>query len=158
MRVNVEKKTDFSLMEEAMRFTSGKNVELTRGNIDWMFDAEHSPVRTQIYVVKMYDIPTYVSVHLTRHKLGVEHYVKSNRKTKEVVTRDTPVDHMMVLNAQALMTMCRSRLCQKADKTTNLVMTLIKEEMKGLDSVMATYMVPMCIYRGRCPEKYSCKK
>ena len=157
MQVKIKKLTDYNLMGLAMEYTSDKSVRLNEKNISWMYDAEHSPIRTQIYCIELRGIPTYVSVHLTRHKVGVEHYVKSNRNKEETITRETLVNHMMIINANALINMARKRLCHKADAQTVYVMECIKAELIKVDSSLAKHLVPECLYRGNCKELYSCK-
>lgn len=157
MIVIVKKLTDYKIMQKAMEFTSDKSVKLTEENEKWMYDAEHSPIRTQIWSIEMYNIPTYVSVHFSRHKThNPEHFVKSNRKSNEKVTRETPVNHMIIANSQALINMARVRLCGKADVKTQEVMREIVKEIKKEDSIFAEFLIPTCERLGRCPEKYSC--
>jgi hypothetical protein len=140
-------------MDKACGFTSGKN-----GHPDSyeMYRAEHSPIRTRMFVVEMYEIPTYVSVHFVRHKIGVEHFVQSNRGASEIVTRDTPVNHMMFLNAQALIQMARKRLCGKSSEKTRELMGEIRHHLAYVDQALAAHMVPECEYRGFCPELKPC--
>lgn len=158
MQVTIKKLTNYNLMKLAMEYTSDKSVTLNEQNISWMYNAEHSPIRTQIYSIELRGIPTYVSVHLTRHKIGVEHFVKSNRDKDETITRETLVNHLMIINANALINMARKRLCNKADIQTVHVMECIKNELIKEDSSLARHLVPECEYRGRCPELYPCKK
>lgn len=47
-----------------------------------ILDAGHSPIRTLMFTVRM-EIPYYVSVHFVRHKVGVEHYVRSQRNDRQ---------------------------------------------------------------------------
>ena len=156
MEVKIKKLTEYSLMQLAMEYTSNKSVSLNERNISWMYDAEHSPIRTQIYCIELRGIPTYVSVHLVRHKIGVEHYVKSNRNKEETITRETLVNHMMIINANALINMARKRLCNKADAQTVHVMECIKAELIKVDSSLAKHLLPECLYRRKCPELIQC--
>ena len=56
--------------------------------------AEHSPVRTLMYTIVMHDIPYYCSVHIVRHKYGVEHLYNPSGSTlnaaRNVRTRLSP--------------------------------------------------------------------
>ncbi|MEN8219753.1 MAG: hypothetical protein ABFS56_26075 [Pseudomonadota bacterium] len=86
----------------------------------------------------MLNIPTFVSVHLVRHKIGVEHFVLSRRDDRpagkgEIPTRLTPVDHAMFMNAAALIAMGRKRLCCKAHPKTIAVMMKIKKAIGLVD-------------------------
>jgi len=157
--VTVEKLTNEKLMQRACAITIDKDSKAT---LDSIYDCEHSPIRTQMFWIEMKNIPSFVSVHLVRHKFGVEHFVKSLRedrcgKGNEVETRNSPVNHGMLINAQALINMARKRLCSKASKETRAVMTMIKEKVQEVDPVLAKYLVPECIYRGGvCHEPKSC--
>ena len=157
MIINVTKITDRALLDEAASFTSGK--ECGAIPLHKWYDAEHSPIRTQVFFVRMYAIPTFVSVHFVRHKVGVDHFVRSNREDRGGVThadRGTPVNHAMFLNAQALIAMARKRLCGKASKETQKVFGLIKQQIELCDPDLALALVPECEYRGRCTEFKSC--
>jgi hypothetical protein len=153
MIIVVEKVTQPWLIDAACEFTSGQ-TRFTMDNTD-MYHAEHSPIRTQCYWIKMWGIPTYVSTHFVRHKVGVEHFVRSNRDTE--ANRMTPVDHAMFANAAALIAMARKRLCGKADRRTREAMEKIVESMKVVDKELAVNMVRECVYRnGHCPELKPC--
>ena len=121
--------------------------------------AEHSPVRTLMYTIVMHDIPYYASVHLVRHKYGVEHYVRSQRVNPDRAAerQDAPVTHVMDMNFQALVNMSRKRLCYKADPTTRAIMQEIVSELRKVDPISASFCVPECIYRGNvCHEMRPC--
>lgn len=100
-------------------------------------------------------------MHLVRHKIGVEHFVKSNRDDRggagdDLVTRNSPVNHAMLINAQGLINMARKRLCFKAHEKTRKVMEAIRAQVALVDPDLAVYMVPECIYRNGCHELKSC--
>lgn len=125
--------------------------------------SEHSPIRGLIYWVELLGIPSFVSVHLVRHKQGVEHFVQSKRDDlrpdkDEVVTRNTPVNHGMLINAQSIITISKKRLCYKASsKTVSTWRRLVKALYKN-EPELASYCVPECVYRnGICPEFKECK-
>lgn len=119
--------------------------------------AEHSPIRTMVFTIKLSDIPYYVSVHLVRHKLGVEHFVRSQRSDRTGVARESlpqnmPVIHIMEANIQALIFMSRKRLCGKADPMTRQVWETVVQAIKAEDPIIGSILVPECVYRGFCPE------
>lgn len=158
----VEKFTDIALMQEANTFTTGKDSSM---GLALAYHMEHSPIRTQFFAIRMYDIYTKVSVHLIRHSAGgQQHYVRSKRdgdwldaiSYDHEVNRLTPVDHMMILNAQHLIDMSRKRLCSAADRHTVLVMQKIKDKVREIDPALARYMQPNCVYRGGCYEGKRC--
>ena len=155
--VVVTKVTDVELMRKACAFTINKDSKMSLKNI---YKCEHSPMRTQMFTVEMYNIPTFVSVHFVRHKIWCEHFVKTNRDDRESYTGDNgrwqPVNHMMFCNSQALITMAQSRLCLKSHIETVKIMELIKSSVKLVDPDLYEYMVPKCLYRNGCYELKTC--
>jgi len=158
MKIKVTKLTDKSLLDKACSFTVGKDVDVQ--SMHKFYKSEHSPIRTQIFCVEMYDIPSFVSVHLVRHHVGIEHFVKSNRTDrggKEDVDRYSPVNHMMICNAQSLINMARKRLCTQASKETREVFEEIKNRVAEKDVALSSCMLPECGYKnGYCNEFSTC--
>jgi hypothetical protein len=158
MNITARKLTDLALLQRACAVTMGR--ESSRAQLDALYDCEHSPIRTQIFWVEMLGIPSFVSVHLVRHKVGVEHFVRSlrdDRGGKGDEGRDTLVNHMMLINAQALIQMARKRLCSAAHIQTRRVMAALRDAVAETDPVLARYLVPECDYRGGwCHELKSC--
>ena len=150
----ITKVTNNGLANRACEFTSGKHG--LNVNMEKLYNAEHSPSRTQMFWIEMIQIPTYVSVHFVRHKVGCEHFVQSNRNVAEVIDRDTPINHAMFLNAQSLINLARFRLCRKADPLTRKVMQMIEREMYGIDRELAVNLRANCAYRMGCPEIQPC--
>lgn len=157
MEIKVTKITDASLIRDAASCTSGRKSHITLAKA---YRSEHSIIRTQLFKVEMRDIPTFVSVHFVRHKVGVEHFVKSNREDRGgngQADRNTPVDHIMLVNAQALLAMAHARLCSKAHPSTREVMGQIVMEVSKADPDLGPLLVPRCVYRGGiCGEPKSC--
>jgi len=158
MEVKINKLTNINELHKANSSTTGHT---SIQNLTNAYKSEHSPIRTQIFFIEMLDIPTYVSVHFVRSKIGVEHFVKSNRsdRTSETgkVDRNTLINHSMLINAQALINLSLIRLCRKSDKRTIEVMEKIKQQMFLIDRSLAMFMVPKCVYRnGLCGEIKSC--
>jgi hypothetical protein len=157
MTLEIEKLTDARIMREACAVTMGKANSTV--SLSDMYNCEHSPIRTQLFWIKLYDIPAFVSTHLVRHKVGVEHFVKSLRDDRcgeGNETRNSPVNHFMLINAQALINMARKRLCYKAHKTTGEVMCSIVTAIEQVDKALAGYLVPECTYRNGCHELTPC--
>ena len=161
MEINIEKLTDINLVIKACNSTFRGKSKIT---LDKMYKCEHSPMRTQMFWVEMIDIPTFVSVHFVRHKVWTEHFILSNRDDRggpgnNNVTRLTPVNHSMWLNAEALINMSKKRLCNQSSIETIEVMELIRDKVGIIDSELKKYMVPQCVYRnGICPELHPCGK
>ena len=123
--------------------------------------AEHSPIRLIELTIRMRGIPYWVSVHLVRHKIGIEHFVSTQRTDRTGVNRDelpqnALVDHTIRVNAQALITISRKRLCSKAAPETELVWRAVRKAVKEVEPELASVMVPECVYRGFCPEMRPC--
>lgn len=122
-----------------------------------MLHAEHSPIRKIKFSWKWKGLKSWVSVHLVRHWLGIIHFVSTQRVDRTGVDRDkspqdTPVDHECEANAQALINISRRRLCSQASKETREAWQEVKAEVSKYDPILASVMVPECIYRGFCPE------
>lgn len=123
--------------------------------------AEHSPIRRIRFSWRWDNLKSWVSVHFVRHKYGIEHWVSTQRSDRTGVKRDerpqdSPVVHECEANAQALIFISRRRLCSQASPETRDAWTEVKNEVAKDDPVLASVMVPECIYRGFCPEFHSC--
>jgi hypothetical protein len=120
--------------------------------------SEHSPIRVATYRIILEDLPYWVSVHFTRHKIGVEHFVSSRRpdRTGQERSPGDLVRHEMVANAQALITMARKRLCRKASTETMFAMADICQAVSLVDMQLYIAMAPDCVYRGVCHEMQPC--
>ena len=119
--------------------------------------AEHSPIRKIKFAWKWTGIKSWVSVHFVRHWLGILHWVTTQRVDRTGVNRDkspqdTPVNHECEANAQALINISRRRLCGQASPETRAAWKEVKAKVATVDPVLASVMVPECIYRGFCPE------
>lgn len=123
--------------------------------------AEHSPIRSLIYCFKITNLKSWVATHLVRHHVGVEKWVRTQRTDRTGINRDelpqgAEVEMELEANAQALINMSRKRLCSQASPETREVMEAIKEEVSKRDKFLAEVMVKECVYRGFCPEMWSC--
>lgn len=144
--------------------TMGKKYSGSEIDVFWkrkMLKCKHSPIRTLMFTIKM-TIPYYVSTHFVRHKIGVEHYVQSQRNDRqssydrELATQDAMVVHIMDVNAEQLMFMANRRLCGMADKTTRFVMAMICRAVEEKNPEFAGNLKPMCELLHECPEFTSC--
>lgn len=126
--------------------------------------AEHSPIRMMWITWTWVDLPSWVSVHYVRHKIGVEHFVRSQRSDITGINRnrlpqDSPVKHKIMANLQAILNMARKRLCMKASDETRRSFELFLDQLKLVEPEIASACVPECEYRGgNCPEFESCGK
>ena len=148
----------------AARFTAGKCDTKKEPSVKWktkMLYAEHSPIRLLRITGVFEQIKTWVSVHLVRHHVGIEHFVCSQRSDRTGISRDnkpqsSPVNHMINANAQAVINMARKRLCSLASKETRDAFTSLVLEIEKEEPELARVCVPDCIYRGHCFEPNSC--
>ncbi len=158
VKIHITKLTDMALAQRACSFTN--HMKESKIDAQKLYRCEHSPIRTQLFWIEMFNIPTFVSVHFVRHSIGVTHFVESNRDDRggqEEVDRMTPVNHAMLCNAETLINMARKRLCYKAHSLTREVMYQIKETISSIDYELSCFMVPNCIYRGGiCSEIKPC--
>lgn len=161
MKITIDPLTTVAQVQRAAQMTT--HGQPIRAGLRSWYRTEHSPVRVRYFWIELHEIPTFVSVHLTRHKIGVDHFVQSMRddrggKGDDVVTRNTPVNHGLMINAQAIITMSRKRLCLASSKKTVAVWSKLRREMAEVDKDLADFMVPECVYRnGVCPEFKECK-
>jgi len=159
MKATVRKLTNFNLVLDTNEMTSGKKSSQSEISA---YKAEHSTIRTQIYYIKCYDVPTFVMGHYVRHHIGVEKYVRSQRADRggsKNSDRMTPTDFSLCLNAQSIINIMRARLCNKASKETRQLAHLIRNEILNIDYHLGCVLVPNCVYRnGICPEPKSCGK
>lgn len=159
MNITVDRLTCQAEMRAACDYTRKPGMKPSSMTLEKIYRCEHSPARVLMFAVQMEGIPSFVSVHLVRHKHGVEHFVESNRDDRggdEQANRLTPVRHLMICNAQALINMARKRLCYASHKTTVGVFARVRNAVRRVDPALADYMVPECVARGYCPELKPC--
>ena len=159
IEIVIEKKTDEAILRRACDMTRKPGMTASTMTLEKIYLCEHSPARTQQFWIELRGIPTFVSVHLVRHKFGVEHFVESNRDDRGgtgAEDRYTPVNHGMDINAIALKNMSLKRLCYASHKTTVANWMRVKRGMKDVDPALAAVMVPACVQYGYCPELREC--
>ena len=123
--------------------------------------AEHSPIRGLIFCFKVTNLKSWVATHLVRHHVGVEKWVRTQRTDRTGLDRNeipqgAEVEMEIEANTQALINMARKRLCSQASPETREVMIAMKKEVEKVDPIVADVMVKECVYRGYCPEMWSC--
>lgn len=164
MEVIVKQVTSWERVVDATRMTVDKGPLGKEPSDNFkrkILMAEHSPIRLLEFDITLKDIPHFVAMHLVRHKHGFEPFVATQREDRTGVPRNERkqtdlVNCQISLNAQALINVSRKRLCQCADKDTIKVWNAVREEVKKIDPIVASQMVPNCIYRGFCPEIQGC--
>ncbi|MCP4646506.1 MAG: thymidylate synthase ThyX, partial [bacterium] len=123
--------------------------------------AEHSPIRQLIIKWKWGNLKYWVSVHFVRHKIGIEHFVGTQRTDRTGVDREekpqsSAVSHECIANAQAIINISRKRLCNCASKDSRDAWKAVLRALKKQDPIIESVCVPECVYRGFCPEMHSC--
>ena len=162
----IEQVTSWRRALNAARQTVGKKPLSKEPSDEWkakILLAEHSPIRLVEYDWKWEDIPQWVTAHFVRHHEGCEKFVHSQRDdrnsnpiSRSNMPQGSPNDMIMTANAQALINISRKRLCARAAVETSMAWHKVKFEIEKIDPVLASKMVPECIYRGFCPEPNSC--
>lgn len=163
----IEQATSWKRVLNAARRTIGKQSLDKEPTDSWkakMLLAEHSPIRLLEYDWSWSDIMQWVTTHLVRHHEGCEKFVHTQRGDRRTLLEEYNVssrnelpqgatnDMDMTANAQALINISRKRLCSCASKETREAWQQVKAAIAEIDPVMASKMVPECIYRGFCPE------
>ena len=123
--------------------------------------AEHSPIRKLCFSWKWLNLPYWVSVHIVRHKYGIEHFVSTQRtdrtgQDRTKALQDAPVMDECVANAQEGTFISRRRLCRQASPETRAAWKQVVDEIAKVEPEVASCCVPECVYRGFCPEFKSC--
>ncbi len=123
--------------------------------------SEHSPIRRIKFYWRWKNIKSWVSVHFVRHKIGIEHWVSTQRTDRTGINRDelpqgALVNHACEADAQSLINISRKRLCNCASQKTREAWQQVKNEVKKTEPELASCMVKECVYRGFCPEMFSC--
>lgn len=162
--VRMEQVTLWNRVLNAARRTIGKNPLDKEPSDSWkakMLLAEHSPIRLLEYDWTWTQIQQWITAHLVRHHKGCEKFVHTQRVDRNSALQGLDRDDLpqgllndmdMSANAQALINISRKRLCSCASKETREAWQQVKEAIKEIDPIMASKMVPECLYRGFCPE------
>ena len=158
MRISVIKHTGLPEARRAIEATCYEDIQ-SNATLAQVYQWLHSPIRTQLFEIMVWDVPTFVATHLVRH-VTMQPFVstqRADRGAREVADRYTPVNICMWANAEALLSMAGKRLCYKASSATRNLMELIREEIMHIDSALAIHMQPQCVYQGGyCREPKSC--
>ena len=124
---------------------------------------EHSPIRKFKISWKWSDLKSWVSVHIVRHKIGIEHFVTSQRTDRQdkydrdEAKQSALISHECEANAQAIINISRKRLCNNASQETREAWQEFLDSFKDDEPELYSVCVPECIYRGHCFEFNTCK-
>ena len=185
MEVTVTQDTSWNRALNAARKTWGKNKIEKEPSEEWKkmaLMAEHSPIKLVEYTISFKDLRQWVGVHLLRHpfvlpfihtqrvdKRELDEYVDKvlsilsddvkndpSFNKRDYLFQGQTNDQDFVVNAQTLINISKKRLCNCASKETRDAWKAVQDAIREFDPVMASFMVPSCVYRGFCPEKDSC--
>lgn len=149
----------------AARNTVNKGEVIKEPSSEWkrkILLAEHSPIRLIKLDYTWQNIKSWISVHFVRHKIGIEHFVSTQRDDRTNIdrnksTQDSPVNHFFEVNAQSIINISRKRLCLQAHKETrDKWIEFLENKVKVDELELYSVCVRECIYRGFCPEMKSC--
>ena len=164
-RVVVRRVTSWKEVLNAARFTQRKpevDHEPSDEFKQKMIKAEHSPLRCLQFTIDFYDIPYYTSVHLCRH-VHAQPFVSTSRpdingqmKPRDEQKKSDPVNMRLLVNAQEIINISRVRLCNKAEKVTQMLWIEVLRELSKIEPFLANACVPNCLYRGFCTEIKPC--
>lgn len=166
MKIDIFKHEDnWQEIKEATLNTVGKTTGKYPTS-EWklkLLMSEHSPIRRMKFYWRWKSIKYWVSVHMVRHKIGIEHWVSTQRTDRTGVNRDelpqgALVDHACEADAQAAINVSRRRLCNCASPETRQAWQMVKDHIKeNGEPELASRMVRECVYRnGLCPEMFTC--
>lgn len=156
------------------RRTVGKNELESDVSGKFKFDiirSEHSPARLVWFKISFKNVPTFVAQQFSRHRIAtergdfhlhetvqatdVDHFVKTQRTDRTGNKRgpqNAPIDYDCVANIQGLIDMSKKRLCLCASVEAFEAWREVKAQIADIELLLASHMVPSCIYRGFCPE------
>ena len=164
-RVVVRRVTSWKEVLNAARFTQRKpevDHEPSDEFKQKMIKAEHSPLRCLQFTIDFYDIPYYTSVHLCRH-VHAQPFVSTSRpdingqmKPRDEQKKSDPVNMRLLVNAQEIINISRVRLCNKAEKVTQMLWRKAMVELMKTEPLLVRACVPNCLYRGFCTEINPC--
>lgn len=166
MKIDIFKVNDcWQEVKDAAMNTIGKTKGVYPDDV-WkkkILMSEHSPIRRYKVYWRWNAIKYWISVHFVRHKIGIEHWVSTQRTDRTGVDRDdlgqgSPVNHACEADAQSLINISRRRLCNCSAKETQDAWRMVREKVREVDPIMASAMVRECVYRnGLCPEMFTCE-
>ena len=160
----IETPSSWRPVADAARTTIGLEPGEKEPSSEWkrkMLLCEHSPIRLLKVRAKFIDLKSWVSVHFVRHKIGIEHFVSTQRTDRTGINRDQIVQseritHEFEANFQAIINISRKRLCNCASFETRSAWKIFLKELEAFEPELVSICVPECIYRGNCYEYKSC--
>lgn len=157
---------DWTEVKRRALVTVGK-IPLSAPGFKWknaILEARHSPIRRLRFSFLLEDVPSWVAVHLCRHHVGCQPYVRSQRNDRQSdydrnkAPQDAPVNLIWDLNGETLMEVANKRLCNQASPETRAVVRKMCELVIEKCPEFQQHLVPMCVYHGGvCHEMFPCQ-
>lgn len=125
-------------------------------NREWkeeILNARHSPIRTLMFLIKIENVPYYISTHLARH-IHAQPFIKTSRNDRQKnfdrcsAPQDNPVDMLWWMSAEELMIIANKRLCNMSELDTRRVVDMICTAVIDKCPEFEKFLVPMCEYQG----------
>ena len=145
--------------------TAGKKA-VNSPDYDWkvkMLRCRHSPIRKLPFAFYIEGMPYWLHVELVRHHVGIEKYVKTQRddRTDNDIPRGdkpqkAPVNVIIDLNGESILTLMNKRLCGAATKEMQEFMFTIRKLVIDTNPEFEEFLVPMCKYVHECKEFKTC--
>lgn len=168
----IGKPTEQDWMEVKRRalVTEGKKP-INPPSSEWkhkILKARHSPIRYLRYSFYIKDIPYWVAMHLRTHVHDCPNgdefapYIKSQRDDRQheyargKAPQDQPVNLILDVSGEQIMTLANKRLCRKASPETRWVVQAMCELVEDETPEYAGLLVPNCKYLKHCPEMQGC--
>lgn len=155
---------DWLMVRRCALVTAGKDTAAVP-DIKWrreMLECRHSPIRELQFRFLLEGIPYWVAMHLVRHHVGFQPYVRSQRTDRTGISRDElpqnePVDMIISCNAEALLTLANKRLCRQTAPETRKVVEDICSKVIHYCPEFEGFLVPQCGRDGGvCHERRCC--
>lgn len=141
----------------------GSDKPVTENYMRKLYLCEHSPIRIRSFVIRIENVPYWLSTHFVRHHVGYTPFISTQRddRNPNITDRDsTPQGNLVTLeihaNTQAIINVSRKRLCSGAHERARALWSQVIEEISKVDNVLASVCVPDCVYRGWCYEHKTC--
>ena len=176
MKVNYIRKCGPEYISGAIQATSGKQMtslrpistKLWSSLLNTAGGVPHSPIRAVEYRLFIYDVPSWVTTHYSRHHVGSQPYIfsqRDDRNLRNIIPRSEEkqgklINMILDLNVNSILDIAKARLCSKAADKTREVFIEFKRQLSSsvdeYDQILASYMKPPCEWYQKCFEIIPC--
>lgn len=157
--------TDWLWAKQCALVTVGKECKVAP-TMEWKkksLRARHSYIRELKFGFLISNVPYYVAMHLVRHHVGCQPYVRTQRNDRQSeydrgsAPQNAPVDMIWTMNAESLMVVSNKRLCKQAAEETRHIVYAMCRAVETTCPEFIGVLVPMCDYHGGvCHEMRPC--